>query len=105
MLANDGNGIVERDLAAIDQYHRRHAGDGLADRMNRKDGVRRHWRAGLDVALAEVLQIDRLAVALDQDDGARNPPRRDFAIEETLDRRQFRNRELGPRRRPEIGGP
>jgi len=72
--------------------------------MNREDGTRRHRRCSLYIALAEALQIDGLAVALDQDDGARYPSCRDFAIDETLDRRQFRNRELSPRRRPEVGG-
>ena len=38
------DGIVERDLAAIDQHHRRHAGDGLGDRMDREDRIRRHRR-------------------------------------------------------------
>ena len=38
------DGIVERDLAAVDQHHRREAGDGLCQRMDRKDRVRRHRR-------------------------------------------------------------
>ena len=47
------DGIVEFDLAAIDQHHRSKAGDSLGQRVQRKDCIRRHFGAGIDVALAE----------------------------------------------------
>jgi len=56
-------------LPLVDQHHRRHAGDDLGDGVNREDGIRRHRRARIDVTLAEGFEIDRLAVALDQNDG------------------------------------
>ena len=39
--------------------------------MQRKDCVRRHGNTGCDIAHAEALQIERTAMLLDQDDGAR----------------------------------
>ncbi len=54
--------------------------------MNRKDRILRHRRSRIRIALAEALEIDRLAVTLDQDDGAWNSPCRDFAVDEILDR-------------------
>src|SRR5260370_14860410 len=79
------DGIVKRELALVDQHHRRHAGDGLGDRMDREDGVRRHRRSLLDVALDEAFEIDRLAVVLDQHDGAGNSAGGNFAIEKHVD--------------------
>ena len=48
--------------------------------------------AGVDVALAEALEIDRLAVTLDQDDGAGNFAGRDLLIEELVDAGEFFHR-------------
>src|SRR4030081_2318104 len=79
------DGIVERDFALIDQHHRGHACDGLGDRMDRKDGVRRHRRSLLDVTLAEAFEINRLAVVLDQNDGAWDSSRGNFVIEKIVD--------------------
>ena len=86
------DGIIQRDLSAVDQHQRRDAGDGLGDRMDRKDRIRRHRRAGIDIALAEAFEIDRLAMLLDQHDRAGNPPRFDFAVDETVDRSKFFDR-------------
>ena len=79
------DGIVERDLSLIDQHYHRDAGDGLGDRMDREDGVRRHRRSLRDVTLAEAFEIDRLAVALDQNDGAGNSAGSNFAVEKIID--------------------
>ena len=78
------DGIIERDFAAVDQHHRRHTGNGLGDRMDREDRVRRHRRSLLDVPLAEGLEIDLLAVTLDQNDGAGNLAGGDFTIDEIV---------------------
>ena len=99
------DGIVELDLAAIDQHHRRKAGDGLGQRMQRKDRIRRHVDAGIDVALAEPFEIDRLAVALDQDDGAGNLPLRDLVVEKIVDPRKLFQRQRRVRRRAELRQP
>ena len=95
------DGIVEFDLAAIDQHHRGKTGDGFAERMQREDRIRRHVDPGIDVALAEPLEIDRLAVALDQDDGARNFPLRDLIVEKLVDPRKLLHRQRSVRRRAE----
>ena len=47
--------------------------------------VRRHRRPRFDVALAEAFEIDRLAVVLDQNDGAGNFAGGNFAIEKIID--------------------
>jgi hypothetical protein len=52
--------------------------------MDREDGIRRHRRSLLDVPLAEGLEIFLLAVTLDQNEGAGNSPRCDFAVDEIL---------------------
>ena len=39
----------------------------------------------IGIALAEPFEIDRLAVALDQDDGARNFPLCDLVVEKLVD--------------------
>src|SRR3981189_368248 len=79
------DGIVERDFALIDQHHRRHACDGLGDRMDRKDGVRRHRRSLLDVTLAEAFEINRLAGGLDQNDWGGSFSGGNFVIEKIVD--------------------
>jgi len=50
--------------------------------MKRKDGVRRHWNGGRDVAHAEALQIDGTTMLLDQDDSPRQLARGNLVIEE-----------------------
>ena len=65
--------------------------------MEREDRIRRHRRSLVDVALAETFEIDRLAVTLDKDDGARNSSRGDFALHEALDRRELSDRQIRPR--------
>ena len=59
----------------------------------------------LDVALAEALEIDRLAVALDQNDGAGNRfRRRSRPLMKSSIRESFSERQRRVRRRAEIGG-
>jgi hypothetical protein len=72
--------------------------------MQRKDRIRRYLDAGLDIALAEPLEIDRLAMALDQEDGAGNLASRSLIIEELVDAREFFLRQRRSRPRAEIGG-
>jgi hypothetical protein len=98
------DGIVERDLAAIDQHHDSYAGNGLGDRVNREDGVGRHRRSRLGVTLAEAFEVHRPAVALNQDDRAGNSIGRDFAIDEILNRRELVDRKGSSRRRPKRDG-
>ena len=69
--------------------------------MNREDAVRCHRHAGVDITLAEALEIYRLAVALDQNDGAGNLAGGDLVIEEGVEALELLGRQLGPRRRPE----
>ena len=92
------DGIVEFELSAINQHHRGKAGDGLGQRMQRKDRIRCHVDTGIDIALAEPFEIDRLAVALDQDDGARNFPLRDLIVEKIVDPRKLVDRQHSVRR-------
>jgi hypothetical protein len=47
--------------------------------------IRRHRRCLRDVTLAEAFEIDRLAVALDQNDGAGNSAGSNFAVEKIID--------------------
>jgi hypothetical protein len=67
-----GDGVAQRQLALIDQQHRRDAGDGLGHRKKAKDGVWRDRQLGLHITDAEGLQIDWLPVLLNQDDRSRN---------------------------------
>ena len=78
-------GIVELELALLDQRHRDHAGDGLGHREQAKDGLVGDRRLGDDVLHAEGFVIDRLAVLLDQDDGAGDLAGRDLVLEELAD--------------------
>ena len=93
------DGIVEFDPAAIDQHHRGKAGECLGQGMQRKDRIRRHVDAGIDVALAEPFEIDRFAAALDQDHGARNFTLCDLIVEKIVDPRELfhRQRRIRPR--------
>jgi hypothetical protein len=49
--------------------------------MQRKDRVCCHRNPGRDILDAETFQIDRSAVLLDQYDGARQLPGRNFIVE------------------------
>ena len=55
----------------------------------------------IDVAFAERFEIDRFAVSLDQDDGARNFSSRDLIFEKLVDPREFFDRQRSVRRGPE----
>ena len=59
---------------------------------------------GVDIALAEPLEIDRLAMPLDQQDGAGNFSGRRLFGEEVVDAREFFRRQRRARPRAEIGG-
>jgi hypothetical protein len=76
-----GDGVAQRQLALIDQQHRRDAGDGLGHRKKAKDGVWRDRQLGLHITDAEGLQIDWLPVLLNQDDRSRNFSGRDLVLE------------------------
>ena len=87
------HGIVERQLAVVDQHHRGNRGDGFRHRIDPEDRVRRHRQAGREVADAETLEIDRLAVLLDQQDRAGNLAGRDFVANVIADPIEGRARE------------
>jgi len=65
-------GIVERKPAVLDQHHRRDRGHRLRHRIKPEDAVRGHRQPCHHIAHAEILEIDRLAVLLDQQHGAGN---------------------------------
>ncbi len=64
----------------------------------------RHLDAGVDVALAEAFEIDRLAMTLDQDDGAGNLSGGDLVVDEIVDFGKLFERQFRVRRRAEFGG-
>ena len=72
------HGIVEGQLAVVDQHHRGNRGDGLRHRIDLENAIRRHRLAGRGVPHAETFEIDRLAVLLDQQDCAGNLAGRNF---------------------------
>ena len=65
--------------------------------MKRKDGVRRHWSYGRDVADAKALQIDGTTMLLDQDDSPRQLARGNLVVEEFGDALELvrRGRDIG----------
>ena len=69
-----GHRIGKRELACVDQHHRRDTGDRLCHRMKCENRIRCHRSIGLDSLDAEAFQIDRLAVLLDQYDRPGNFP-------------------------------
>ena len=75
------HGIIEGQLAVVDQHHRGDRGNGFRHRIDLENRVRRHRLAGRRVPHAEALEIDRLAVLLDQQDGAGNLAGGDFVAE------------------------
>jgi hypothetical protein len=98
------SGSCGDQFAVSDQHHRGGVGDGLGHRAQREHRVQAHRRLGRDVAIAEGLQIDRLAVLLDQDDRAGNATARDLGVEELGNAFEFsrrRGRDVGATR----GGP
>src|SRR6185436_2896108 len=97
------DGIVELDGSAIDQHQLGKAGNGLGQRVHRKNRIRRHVDSGIGIALAKPLEIDRPAVALDQDDGARNFSLCDLVVEEFVDPRKLLQRQRRIRRRAKGG--
>ena len=79
------DGIVELDLALLDQLHRHDGGDRLGHREQAEDGLVGDRRLGHHVLHAEGFVIDRLAVLLDQDDRAGDLAGRDLVLEELAD--------------------
>jgi hypothetical protein len=82
------DGIGERELAVLDEHHGRDAGDGLRHRIETEYGVRAHRKLGRDIADAEILEIDRLAMLLDQQDCARDFAGRDLVSDVIRNLRQ-----------------
>ena len=72
------HGIIEGELAVVDQHHRGNRGDGLRHRIDLEDRIRRHRLAGRGVPHAETFEMDQLAMLLDQHDGAGNLAGRDL---------------------------
>ncbi len=79
------DGIVELDLAVLDQLHRHDRGDRLGQRRQAEDGLVGDRRLGHHVLHAEGFVIDRLAVLLDQDVGAGDLAGRHLVPEELGD--------------------
>uniref|UniRef100_E6QKK2 Uncharacterized protein n=1 Tax=mine drainage metagenome TaxID=410659 RepID=E6QKK2_9ZZZZ len=75
-----GNGVVELDLAGVDElHHGGGGGDALGERSEIEDGIEGHWLAvgdgvglcaGFERAVAEGLAVDDLAIVKDEDDGS-----------------------------------
>jgi len=72
------DGIVELQLAILDQHHGGNRGDRLRHRIQAKDRIRVHRQFGRDIADAEIFGINRLAVLLDQEDRAGDLSGRDL---------------------------
>jgi hypothetical protein len=83
------NGIVEVDLAVLDQLHRHHRGDRLGQRRQAEDGLVRDRHLGHHILHAEGFVIDRLAMLLDQDVGAGDLAGRHLVLEELGDFRKL----------------
>ena len=79
------DGIVEGQLAVVDQHHRGNRRDGLRHRIDLENRVRRHRLSGRGIPHAETFEIDRLAVLLDQEDRAGNLAGRDFVANVVAD--------------------
>jgi hypothetical protein len=64
------DGLIERDLAILEENHRRDGGDRLAHGVDAEDRVLRHRRLRLRIDKADVFEIGDLAVAGDEQHGA-----------------------------------
>ena len=76
------DGIVELDLAVLDQLHRHDGRDRLGQRRQAEDGLVRYRRLGHHVLHAEGLVIDILAALPDQDVRAGDLAGRHLVLEE-----------------------
>ena len=76
------NGIVELDLAVLDQLHRHHGRDRLGQRRQAEDGLVRYRRLRRHVLYAKGFVIDILAALPDQDVRAGDLPGRHLVLEE-----------------------
>jgi len=105
---NLDTGIRKRELAGIDQHHRREAGNGLRHRMESKNRIGSHRNIGHHVTDAETLQIDWFSVLLDQYDGTWQFPCGNLIVEKFGDALEFirrRNVSAGSRAYVDLFGP
>src|SRR6476661_9407612 len=103
-----GYGIRKRELAGIDQHHRREASNGLRHRMESKNRIGSHRNIGHHVTDAETLQIDWVSVLLDQYDGTWQFPCGNLIVEKFGDALEFirrRNVSAGSRAYVDLFGP
>ena len=87
------DGIAERKLALLHEHHRGNGRDRFRHRVKAKDRVRAHGQFRRDVAAAEILEIDRLAVLLEQQDRAGKRAGRDLVPDVVGDFRQALGRQ------------
>jgi hypothetical protein len=85
-----GDRVLELELAFLHQLQRHDAGDRLGHGGDAEDGVARHRRARLDVALADGVELQLLAVLPDQRHRPGKPAGVDHAAQRRLDRAQRR---------------
>jgi len=83
------DGLVELDLAILDQCHRDNRGDRLGHREQSKDGLVGDRRFAHHILHAEGFVIDRLAMLLDQKDRAGDLAGRDLVPKERADLRKL----------------
>ena len=82
--------VVQPELAFLHQHQRRGGGDRLGHRGDAEERVARHWRAAGDVALAQRVELQFLALAPDQRHKAREVARVDHRLQRRWDLRQSR---------------
>ena len=80
-----GDRVVELEFAFLHQHQDGHGGDRLGHRGDAEHGVAGHGLAGDDVAVAERIELDDLALAPDQGDEAGKVACFDHALEGTRD--------------------
>jgi len=85
MSANCGRysatGVGQKQLAALDQYHRRDRDDRFGHRGQREDRIGAHRVAGILVAKADRFEPGELAVPGDAEDCAGDPARFNLATQ------------------------
>jgi len=80
--------VAEDEPALLDEHHGGDRGERLGHRVQAKDRVLRHRRAGPRIALAEALEVRDLALARDEDDRTRVPTARNLGLQHLGDTRQ-----------------
>ena len=83
-----GDRIGERQLALLEQHHRRHRGDRLGHGIDAEDRILGHRRLLLGVEAAHGLEVGDLAVPRDEQDGAGDRALGDVGLERVGDRLQ-----------------